>query len=218
MVRTSPQRRSTWRTSAGRMAAVILALGGMSALVVRADRGRGRAHPDDSDRDRRPPRTPSSAPYLTAGNTVYILKPSKTACTAKCLKAWPPVLLPAGVTAATAGTGVDASKLGTVCRRRAALQITYGGKALYWFVKDKAPGQVKGNIKDKWGKWVTVVTVKGKAAPAARRRRTRVPEARRSSAERPRPERPSCPPSSVAPDPALALRESWSAGAGRRAG
>ena len=88
--------------------------------------------------------------YLTAGNTVYILKPSKTACTAKCLKAWPPVLLPAGVTAATAGTGVDSSKLGTVSTP-SGLQITYGGKALYWFVKDKAPGQVKGNIKDKWG-------------------------------------------------------------------
>ena len=47
---------------------------------------------------------------LVAGkDTVYTLKPSTTACTAKCLKAWPPVELPAGMTAATAGTGVDAA-------------------------------------------------------------------------------------------------------------
>ena len=55
------------------------------------------------------------------------------------------------------------SKLGTVSTP-AGSQITYGGKALYWYVKDKAPGQVKGNIKDKWGKWATVVTVKGKGS------------------------------------------------------
>jgi predicted lipoprotein with Yx(FWY)xxD motif len=101
---------------------------------------------------------------LTAGNTVYILKPSKVKCTAKCLKAWPPVLLPAGVTAPTAGPGVDASKLGTTAVT-GGNQITYAGKPLYWYIKDKAPGQVKGNIKDKWGKWIAVVTVKGKVNP-----------------------------------------------------
>ena len=37
--------------------------------------------------------------------------------------------------------------------------MTYGGKPLYWFFKDTAPGQVKGNITDKWGKWLAVVTV-----------------------------------------------------------
>ena len=52
------------------------------------------------------------------GNTVYTLKPSKTACTAECLKAWPPVLLPDGVTTATAGTGVDAVEAGHDARRR----------------------------------------------------------------------------------------------------
>jgi hypothetical protein len=41
-----------------------------------------------------------------------------------------------------------------------ALQITYDGKPLYWFAKDKAAGDVKGNVHDKWGKWSTVVTVK----------------------------------------------------------
>jgi predicted lipoprotein with Yx(FWY)xxD motif len=103
---------------------------------------------------------------LVAGNTVYALKPSKTACDAKCLKAWPPVLLPDGVNAATAGPGVDGSMLGTTVVSDGALQVTYGGKPLYWFAKDTKPGQVKGNLTDKWGKWYTVVTAKsGSSSP-----------------------------------------------------
>ena len=105
---------------------------------------------------------------LVAGqDTVYTLKPSKTACTAKCLKVWPPVQLPSGMTAATAGTGVDAAKLGTKALADGTMQVTYGGKPLYWFFKDKAPGQVKGNITDKWGKWLSVVTVPGKSKPTS---------------------------------------------------
>ena len=95
---------------------------------------------------------------LVAGNTVYTLKPSKTACDAKCLKAWPPAVLPQGVMSPTAGTGVDAAKLGTKPMTDGSLQITYAGQPLYFFFKDKSPGQVKGNITDKWGKWATVVT------------------------------------------------------------
>jgi predicted lipoprotein with Yx(FWY)xxD motif len=101
---------------------------------------------------------------LTAGNTVYTLKASKTACDAQCLKTWMPVLLPQGVMTATAGPGVDASKLSTVVAADGVLQVTYSGKALYWSSKDKAPGQVKGNVTDKWGKWSTVVTVKSSSS------------------------------------------------------
>jgi predicted lipoprotein with Yx(FWY)xxD motif len=102
---------------------------------------------------------------MADGNAVYTLKPSKKDCNsdAKCLKAWPPVLLPQGVTTPTAGSGVVAAKLGTVAAAGGALQVTYSGKALYWFFKDKASGQVKGNVKDKWGKWATLVTVKSKS-------------------------------------------------------
>jgi len=94
------------------------------------------------------------------GNAVYTLKASKTGCTAKCLKTWAPVLLPQGVTTATAGRGVNAAKLGTAPATGGALQVTYSGKALYWLSKDKAPGQVHGNVSNKFGKWSTVVTVK----------------------------------------------------------
>jgi hypothetical protein len=91
---------------------------------------------------------------------------NKSDCTsAKCRKVWPPLLLPQGVTQATAGPGVSAAKLGTTKLANGTLQVTYGGKALFWFYKDMAPGQVKGaNATDQWGKWTLDVTVKPKAS------------------------------------------------------
>ena len=97
---------------------------------------------------------------LVSGNkTLYTLKPSSTACTAACLKIWPALVLPAGVTKAKAGSGVSASKLGTV-KHNGAVQVTYGGKPLYFFVGDTAAGQVNGVVTDTWGKWTAVVTKK----------------------------------------------------------
>jgi predicted lipoprotein with Yx(FWY)xxD motif len=133
-----------------------LALSGLSVLLVLAPSAGAATTP-------RTARVISTATnsklgtILVADRTVYTLKPSKTACTATCLKAWLPVLLPHGVTTATAGAGVDASKLGTVTVAHGAHQVTWSGKRLYWFAKDKAPGQVHGNTKNKWGKWSTVV-------------------------------------------------------------
>jgi len=93
---------------------------------------------------------------LVAGTTVYTLKPSTTGCTAACMQAWPPVLLPHGVKTPTAGPGVDATKLGAVKLAKHGLQITYAGKRLYWSGKDKKAGQVHGNVTNKFGKWSTV--------------------------------------------------------------
>jgi predicted lipoprotein with Yx(FWY)xxD motif len=104
---------------------------------------------------------------LVAGTTpVYTLKGSK-ACNASCMKANPPVLLPDGTTSATAGTGVDASKLGTMPAANGALQITYSGKPLYWSTKDKSASQVKGNVKSKFGTWAAVVIAKSGSAPSS---------------------------------------------------
>jgi predicted lipoprotein with Yx(FWY)xxD motif len=66
------------------------------------------------------------------------------------LKIWPELLLPKGVTKATAGHGVNAAKLGTVTRTGGGLQVTYAGKPLYWFYKDTAAGQVNGVSTDTW--------------------------------------------------------------------
>ena len=97
---------------------------------------------------------------LQSTRTVYTLTPSKVSCTATCLIYWPEVLLPKGITRATAAKGVNAAKLGTIKRAKGRLQVTYAGKPLYWFALDKAPGQVRGNLSDKWGKWSVVVLVK----------------------------------------------------------
>jgi predicted lipoprotein with Yx(FWY)xxD motif len=147
---------------AGRVvAAAVTALGGLSVLAVAsssASTSRAVAKVVVTTL-----KTNQFGTILMSGHTVYTLRPSTVACTTSCLKIWPELLLPVGVAHATAGTGVNAAKLGTVKRPGGRLQVTYAGKALYWFYLDKAPGQVKGNIKDKWGKWSVVVT----KAPAA---------------------------------------------------
>lgn len=109
---------------------------------------------------------------LVSGNTLYTLKPSQTSCTAACLKIWPALLLPSGATAAQAGPGVDAGKLGTMANGN-ALQVTYAGQALYYFSEDTGPGQVNGNVTDVWGTWSDVViatpgaAASGTAAPGS---------------------------------------------------
>jgi predicted lipoprotein with Yx(FWY)xxD motif len=166
MKRTGGQRAPMWRASFGRIAASALAVGGLSALALVPSAATAATSPTTASVISTA-KNSKLGTILVSGNTVYALKASKTACTAKCLKVWPPVLLPQGVTTATAGAGVDASKLGTVAAANGALQITYAGKALYWFAKDKAPGQVKGNVTDKWGKWYTIVTVKASSGSKA---------------------------------------------------
>jgi len=107
--------------------------------------------------------TTKSAPlgtYLeSGGRTLYTL--NKTSCPSKCLKYWPPLLLAKGQVKANAGAGVVSSKLGKVRDSAGAWQVTYAGKALYWFAKDTKAKPVSGNqVKDTWGVWAVVVTKK----------------------------------------------------------
>ena len=83
----------------------------------------------------------------TQGMTLYYLKtetPGTIKCTGSCATVWPPLLLPAGTTSATAGSGVDASKLGTIARSDGGTQVTYDGKPLYLFASDQSSGQANG--------------------------------------------------------------------------
>lgn len=139
----------------GRAAGAILAVGGVSALLATDVAGAATSTGVVATS-----KDGKYGTFLVSGDTVYTLKASKTACGTACLKIWPEVVLPAGMTAATAGTGVNAAKLGTIARSGGALQVTYGGKPLYYFFKDKKSGQVGGVITDKWGKWSVVVTAK----------------------------------------------------------
>jgi predicted lipoprotein with Yx(FWY)xxD motif len=102
---------------------------------------------------------------VSAGRTIYTL--SKNDCDLKCLKYWPAVELPKGVTHAVAGPGVSAARLGRVLDANGRWEVTYGGKALYWFFEDTAAGKVKGNnLTDTWGVWHVVVTAKVKPGTA----------------------------------------------------
>jgi predicted lipoprotein with Yx(FWY)xxD motif len=152
------------RQGAGRVpllvTAVALAVGGLSSSLLVASAGDAAStHPAkrlviSTSKDAQ------IGTILVSGRTLYTLQAGKTPCNIQCLKVWPEVLLPKGVTRARAGAGVNAAKLGTVTRSHGALQVTYSGKPLYRFSGDKAPGQVLGMGTNPWGTWSVVVTAK----------------------------------------------------------
>jgi predicted lipoprotein with Yx(FWY)xxD motif len=146
---------STHKVPIGRLASAVVALGGLSGLVL-AEGAAGAATGVTVSTAK----NAKLGTILVSGKTVYTLKASKTACSTQCLKIWPALTLPQGVTKATAGKGVSASKLSTVMGSGGLLQVTYAGKPLYFFVGDKSAGQVHGNVTDTWGKWSDVVTAK----------------------------------------------------------
>jgi predicted lipoprotein with Yx(FWY)xxD motif len=79
-----------------------------------------------------------------SGKTLYLFKAdvgTKSACTGACATAWPPLL---ATGAPTAGSGLTASKLGTITRPGGKQQVTYNGHPLYLFIQDQKPGQTTG--------------------------------------------------------------------------
>src|SRR5690349_12481695 len=85
------------------------------------------------------------------GMTLYLFTkdtPNTTVCYEKCAVAWPPLLTTGDP---VAGEGVDASLLGTTDRTDGTVQVTYNGWPLYYYEKDKAPGDVLGQ--DVSGVW-----------------------------------------------------------------
>jgi predicted lipoprotein with Yx(FWY)xxD motif len=81
----------------------------------------------------------------SSGDTLYYLKSEmsgKINCTGTCASEWPPVLLPSGMSAATAGSGVTGT-LGTIKRPDGGTQVTYDKLPLYTFTSD-ASGQATG--------------------------------------------------------------------------
>ena len=80
----------------------------------------------------------------STGRTVYLFKADSgtmSACAGACATAWPPLLAKG---TPTAGSGLTASKLGTITRSDGTHQVTYNGHPLYLFIKDKKPGQTTG--------------------------------------------------------------------------
>lgn len=80
----------------------------------------------------------------STGRTLYLFKAdvgAKSACAGACATAWPPLLAAAKP---TGGTGLTASKIGTITRSGGNRQVTYNGHPLYLYVGDKKPGEVTG--------------------------------------------------------------------------
>jgi predicted lipoprotein with Yx(FWY)xxD motif len=83
------------------------------------------------------------------GQTLYMLtseKGGKITCTQAngCTQAWPETLVTNGATAARAGSGVQASLLGTVKDASGNLEVTYNHWPLYTFSGDSGSGVAKG--------------------------------------------------------------------------
>lgn len=93
-----------------------------------------------------------------AGRTVYLFVAdsgtSSTCNSAACVQYWPPVLTTGNP---QAGSGLNASLLGTTNRQDGTTEVTYAGHPLYYFVSDKKAGDVGGQgVNAFGGPWYVV--------------------------------------------------------------
>jgi predicted lipoprotein with Yx(FWY)xxD motif len=97
------------------------------------------------------------------GMTVYLFVADTgkaSTCYTSCAQIWPPVLTPG---APMAGTGAQASLLGTTTRTDGKVEVTYAGHPLYYFVQDKKPGDTTGQGINGFGGLWWVLTSSGVA-------------------------------------------------------
>jgi predicted lipoprotein with Yx(FWY)xxD motif len=77
----------------------------------------------------------------------------RSECYGSCARAWPPVLTKGKP---RAGRGARARLLGTFRRRDGKMQVTYGGRPLYYYVDD-GPGRVLcHNVEEFGGLWLVL--------------------------------------------------------------
>ncbi len=85
------------------------------------------------------------------GMTLYMFtvdKPNQSNCDAACMAYWPPLLT---LGKPIAGTGVDASLLGSTALSDGRMIVTYNKMPLYYFIKDAKPGDVTGEgVQNSW--------------------------------------------------------------------
>jgi predicted lipoprotein with Yx(FWY)xxD motif/plastocyanin len=97
------------------------------------------------------------------GRTLYMFEKDKngeSACYDACAKNWPPLVTK---DKAEAGDDVEMSMIGTTTRKDGSMQVTYNKMPLYYFIKDKAAGDVNGQgVGDVW----YVVTPSGEVVKA----------------------------------------------------
>ncbi|MEX2536799.1 MAG: c-type cytochrome [Trueperaceae bacterium] len=104
--------------------------------------------------------------YLTdaEGRSLYLFtndeQGGSSSCFDQCAENWPPVVVQGEP---TAGEGANESLLGTVERDDGAVQLTYHGWPLYYFVRDEEPGATAGQAVG--GVWY-LVSAEGEAVGA----------------------------------------------------
>jgi predicted lipoprotein with Yx(FWY)xxD motif len=108
---------------------------------------------------------PKLGKILVDGNgmTVYLFvadKSTSSTCYTSCAQFWPPVLTSG---APKAGDGAQASLLGTTARTDGTTEVTYAGHPLYYFLKDKNPGDTTGQGVNGFGALWWVLTPAGAA-------------------------------------------------------
>jgi predicted lipoprotein with Yx(FWY)xxD motif len=76
----------------------------------------------------------------------------RSVCSGACAAAWPPYIVRK---APRVGAGVKGSLVGTTRRADGRLQVTYNGRPLYYYVSDRAPGQILcQNVSEFGGLWL----------------------------------------------------------------
>jgi predicted lipoprotein with Yx(FWY)xxD motif len=114
----------------------------------------------------------NSAKYGTilvdsTGRTLYMLTAdtsTTSACTGGCVSIWAPLT---AMGTPTAGSGLNASLLGTITRSDGSKQVTYNGHPLYTFVQDGGAGHENGEgISSFGGSWY-VLNLSGTPVKAA---------------------------------------------------
>jgi predicted lipoprotein with Yx(FWY)xxD motif len=97
-----------------------------------------------------------------SGRTLYLFEADKSTsstCYGECAAYWPPLLTNG---APKAGTGANASLLGTTTRTDGTVEVTYGGHPLYYVVTDHNPGDATGQGVNNYGAVWDVVGPDGK--------------------------------------------------------
>jgi predicted lipoprotein with Yx(FWY)xxD motif len=97
------------------------------------------------------------------GMTVYLFvadTSTASTCYTSCAAIWPPVLTTG---APVAGTGANASLLGTTTRTDGKVEVTYAGHPLYYFIQDKKAGDTTGQGVNGFGGLWWVLTPSGAA-------------------------------------------------------
>jgi predicted lipoprotein with Yx(FWY)xxD motif len=92
-----------------------------------------------------------------AGRALYAFTKDprgRSVCSGVCATAWPPYILRGSL---RAGPGIKGTLLATTRRANGSRQVTYGGRALYYYVGDREPGQVLcQNVVEFGGTWLVV--------------------------------------------------------------